>query len=141
MRATEIPGCSLFGTPDTAKVPQLLTTPPAVNMEVLPGTPQPLVFFDVETTSLSTSCDLAPLAAKVCGSEARFSKYVTPSRRITPGATASTGLAVKSNQDGSKQLYKDGTPVPSVPASVALQELINWLQQLHVPIVLVGDNC
>ena len=58
-------GCSLFGTPDTAKVPQPLTTPPAVNMEVLPGTPQPLVFFDVETTLLGTQ-----LAVKVCGSEA-----------------------------------------------------------------------
>ena len=70
----------------------------------------PVVFFDVETTSLGPHAHIVQLAARTKTSE--FSQYVLSSTTIDARASNVTGLTVK-GAGSRRQLCKDGQLVAS----------------------------
>lgn len=98
-------GCSLLGLPATEKIPEPLAAPQDVMVDCSANT---VVFFVLETTSLSTKAHITHLAAKKVGSDASFCVYLISGEKICPAATSVTGLSLQKQADDSEVLFKDG---------------------------------
>ena len=91
-----------------------------------------VVFCDIETSSLQEKADILQIAACCCG--ATFNQYITPTRAICTSASVVTGLTTSGNI-----LFRNGSPVVSLPLKEALQMFLAWLQE-RTPVVLAGHN-
>lgn len=90
------------------------------------------MYFDLETTSLNTDCDITQIAA-VSGSS-QFNTYVSPEQKISPKAAAVTGLTTQGGI-----LFLHGNPVSAIPLCEALREFFSYLQS-RAPVLLVAHN-
>ncbi|KAL5012907.1 hypothetical protein ScPMuIL_011458 [Solemya velum] len=90
------------------------------------------VFCDIETTSLQQDADIIQISA-ICGTDS-FDQYITPTKSVSPGAAAVTGLT---SQGG--VLFYHGTPVPTLPLQGAMQQFLAWLDD-RAPVILIGHN-
>lgn len=87
-----------------------------------------VVFFDLETTGLSTKTDqITQIAAKTrCGTK-KFITYVNCSKEISAGSSRVTGIT--------RDTVKDAPQT-----KVVLEEFIKWLSQMEKPVTLVAQN-
>lgn len=79
-----------------------------------------IVFFDLETSSLSSSCDILQIAAGK--GSLQFNQYVNPIQSIHPKTTEVNGLT---NNGG--ELYLRGVRVRSYPLKIVLGKLLIFL--------------
>ncbi|KAM9352300.1 protein PML-like [Symphorus nematophorus] len=93
---------------------------------------QPLVFFDLETTGLSQSCEIVQLAAVSGGHSLNL--YVIPRGRMQRGATKVTGFKVRR-----QRLYLHRQLVLTNSLREVLVSFIAFLQMLGRPLV-IGHN-
>lgn len=90
------------------------------------------VYCDIETTSLSKTCEIVQIAA--VSTDDKFTEYILPSHNIAPSASAVTGLHMQGNT-----LFYNGTPVAANPLQEALNLFLSWLSE-RKPCVLIGHN-
>lgn len=90
------------------------------------------VYCDIETTSLSKSCDIVQVAA-VSGNDV-FTQYILPSQAISSYASNVTGLAMHGNV-----LFYQGEPVSTSSLREALVLFLAWLDDKK-PCLLIGHN-
>ncbi|KAI9546505.1 hypothetical protein NQZ68_026726 [Dissostichus eleginoides] len=93
---------------------------------------QRLVFFDLETTGLSTSCEMVQLAAVSGGHSLNL--YLIPRGQMQRGASKVTGFRVRR-----QRLYLHRQPVFTNTLREALVSFIAFLQMFEHPLV-VGHN-
>ncbi|XP_043266643.1 uncharacterized protein [Venturia canescens] len=95
-----------------------------------------LVYFDLETTSRSTSCDICQIAA--VHEDTEFSIYVMPSQAITSGASAVNKLKIS---EGIMML--NNVPVKAVSKEMAFEKFICYLQNISMGcgVILIAHNC
>ena len=120
----------------TSSVTDITEIPPPVTLPQLETIPDERkfakVFCDIETSSLQKNADILQIAA-VCEDD-KFSVYITPTKSVSPGASAVTGLTAQGGV-----LFHNGTPVPTVPLKQALQSFLGYLAD-RAPVVLIGHN-
>ncbi|KAJ3596711.1 hypothetical protein NHX12_003115 [Muraenolepis orangiensis] len=92
-----------------------------------------VVFFDLETTGLDSTCDIIQLAA-VSG-ERSFNSYMVPKAAIDREAADITGFRVQDSV-----LLQGGRPVPTVPLREALTSFLTFLSSLGGPVLLAAHN-
>ncbi|XP_072529501.1 three prime repair exonuclease 4 [Salminus brasiliensis] len=97
----------------------------------VPDSPS-VVFFDLETTGLGSSCDIVQLAA-VSGSHT-LNLFMVPRCRMDPGASRVTGFKVRRHR-----LFLHRRPVLTNSLKEALVSFITFLGMLGCPL-LVGHN-
>lgn len=98
-----------------------------------------MVYFNLETASLSTKSHITQLAAKKVGCINQFGQYCIPGENITPGATETTGLLLTRYPDGRKALVKHSEPVLAISADIGLKAFLDWLARLEgSAVILVG---
>lgn len=94
--------------------------------------PPNMVFFDLETTGLGSSCDIVQLAA-VSGHHT-LNLYMVPRCRMEPGASRITGFRVRRHR-----LFLHRRPVLTNSLKEALVSFITFLRMFGRPL-LVGHN-
>ncbi|XP_074489939.1 DNA polymerase III PolC-type-like [Sebastes fasciatus] len=93
-----------------------------------------IVFFDLETTGLDTTvCDIIQVSA-ICG-EKDFNVYTVPRRALSASAKQVTGFTVT---DG--ELFRQGTPMDTVPLVDALTSFIDFLRSFRRPVLLAAHS-
>ena len=93
------------------------------------------VYFDIETTSLQSSCDIIQLAGYCEGS--MFNSYVRPEQNISQMSSDVTGIV----QIEGKMFY-NGREVACMTIKKCLLNFIDWCQsRSNGQVVLVGHNC
>ncbi|KAJ1162368.1 hypothetical protein NDU88_002836 [Pleurodeles waltl] len=118
------------GSSADLETPPLLSKPPMEFFSV--KQPMVLVFFDLETTSLTKDCEIVQLAA-ICG-EKTFDRYILPVRGMSAGASRVTGLTVSGGV--LRLLHR---PLHVVPLREALVQFLEWLKGFG-QCLLVGHN-
>lgn len=119
-----------IGTKDTNDFD--LVPPPPFSVSVNTN----YIFFDLETTGLSRTCDITQISA-VCG-EKVFDKYITPNQSISPQASEVTGLKMINGE-----LCYKGSPVKATSQYAALVDFTNFVENCssdNKKAVLVGHN-
>ena len=90
--------------PMTTSLPPSLPPPPPNDM---------IILFDLETTGLPLNSEICQISAQVLGEERVWSRYLVPTRNISPGASRVNGLRVGKDENGKRILLKDGKEVPA----------------------------
>lgn len=93
-----------------------------------------LVFFDLETNSFHSDCDVLQIA--MMSGDFSFNKYLQPSQPINPKASEANGLTKIG-----KDLFLNGQRVKTEPAVKVVQQLCEFLQAFGQPCVLIAHNC
>ena len=122
---------------DTEEIPAPLFPPTLQPVD--PHPERAIVFFDLETTGFSRTCDITQIAAQ-SSEGATFSTYMLPAEAISAGATEATGLAVEV-RNASRVLTLHGKPVASVSQEEGMTLFIQWLESLGRSTLLVAHNC
>ena len=92
-----------------------------------------IVLLDLATSGLGNDCDILQIATKC--DDSSFDRYVTPVHDITVSATRVNGLRIR---DGN--LTYHGRIVPTVPISVALKQLHEWLTSIGKKCCIAAHN-
>ena len=79
-----------------------------------------LVEFDLETISLSDSCEIIQIAATVFNSSSSFDRYILPVGSISPGASKVSGITKKNNR-----LFLRSRPVECADILTTLKQFIS----------------
>ena len=90
------------------------------------------IYCDIETGSLYKDADILQLSA-VFG-HSSYNQYITPTRSVSPGASAVTGLTANGGV-----LFHNGAPVNTLSLRDTLQDFLAWLHDKQ-PVLLVGHN-
>lgn len=123
-------GVDLVNISDSTEIPYPSEVPVKVTLEDV--TNYKKIYCDIETTSLSKTCDIIQLAA-VCEHDS-FNTYIMPSKPISDGASQVTGLSCHGNV-----LFYNGSPVHTVALKESLSLFLAWLQDRQ-PCILIGHN-
>ena len=92
------------------------------------------IIFYLETGGLGTDTDITQISAVSFENEDSFDQYITPTKPISAGASAATGL-----QNHGGVLMKEGQPVPTLLIKQALLLFIDWLSD-RGPCILIAHN-
>ncbi|KYM97853.1 DNA polymerase III polC-type [Cyphomyrmex costatus] len=92
-----------------------------------------VVLFDLETTGLSKNDEISQIAAYT--KESSYDMYIIPSKGISKGASAVTGLHGLNGE-----LYLRENRVQAVSASQAFQQFLQYLDNFKRPIILAAHN-
>ena len=93
----------------------------------------PIVYLDLETSGYHRSCEILQIAAK-CG-KFKYNEYVTPTKQISPAATAIHGLR-KYEAD----LMLHGKKFESVSLRIAVSNLFEFLKSLNKQCYIAAHN-
>lgn len=132
-------GVDLTSACNPADIEQIPTAPSCkedgINKSVFKNSLK--VYFDLETGGLYTGTDILQIAA--CCDDHSFSQYVTPLNKISPNASAVTGLTAPGGV-----LMLNNVPVPTVSMKEAFVIFLSWLQDIShsgtKKLVLIGHN-
>ena len=91
--------------------------------------------FDLETTSLSETCEIMQISAVTLEGEQSFNQYILPCEQISPSASKVTGLAMM----GSK-LFLNGKSVHTFDINEGLRMSSSWLLGFQKYVILLGHN-
>ena len=94
-----------------------------------------LCVFDLETTSLSATCDIVQIAAQALDGNSLFNCYILPIAPISASSSKVTGLTKQGNN-----VFCHGKIVPSVSITEGLELFSNWLSSLNKRVILIGHN-
>ena len=91
------------------------------------------IVFDLETTSLTKTCDIIQLSA--CILDDVFNCYVKPKQPIGSKVTEITGLDFRNNV-----MHHRGVAVEAVSVETCLKQFVEWLKKYH-QVLLIAHNC
>lgn len=91
-----------------------------------------IVFFDLETTSLKSDCDIIQISA--LHNNDMFNSYVIPDKMIDPVAAEITGIDCFGDE-----MYVRGNPVSAYPPKEALENFLAWIEK-RSPVVMLAHN-
>ncbi|MEW8547717.1 MAG: 3'-5' exonuclease [Candidatus Thiodiazotropha sp.] len=125
------PGCCLASNNDTDENKSICNPKVPPTIEKIATVK---VFFDIETTSLASDCDIVQLSAKHGSSI--FDAYIMPSKPISKHASEVTGLTLVNNT-----LCHKGRQVSAKAPAIGLHEFLSWLDEIGKPVIMYGHNC
>ena len=111
-----------FTNPSIGEEIQVIPPPTHISSPTLSVANEHRIVFDLETGGFGTDSDITQISAISAETDDSFNQYVTPTKHISPGASATTGLE---NHGG--VLMKNGQPVPTLPIKESLSCFLAWL--------------
>lgn len=123
-------GLSIHSNSQVTEIPAPTLPPDVITLEIPDNCTH--IYCDLETTSLSKTCDIVQIAA--ISANDVFNQYILPSQPIAPGAACVTGLALHGNV-----LFYHGNPVRTLPLRESLNLFLAWLDE-RKPCLLIGHN-
>lgn len=121
----------ITNTPLNSSTQQL----PSKNLSKTQIQQSPVVYYDTETTSRATNCEIIQLSA--VSQEKFFDVYISPNGEIAPSASAVHGITIAYNESGRRGLSKNGVFLETKSKLEAFSSFINFLQSVRCNSTLI----